>query len=95
MIKKFYFSMLNFIASPLIKELKREVADARKELSYESSPAVLRYHVKSSDLLQIDLASNLNVTPAAISKAIDQEAGLESLRRKIIDLIKTRKITVQ
>jgi hypothetical protein len=65
------------------------------KLTYDCSPNLLRFFIKEAELLQEDLASNLNVTPAAISKAIDQEAGLESLRRKIIDLIKTRKITVQ
>lgn len=66
----------------------------KMKLTYECSPNLLRFFVKEAELKQEELARKLNVTPAAISKAIDQEAGLESLRRKIIDIIKSKQLKV-
>jgi hypothetical protein len=65
------------------------------KLTYECPPNLLRFFIKEARFNQIGLAKHFSVTPAAISMAIDKDPSVDNLRRKIIDLIKTRKITVQ
>lgn len=61
------------------------------KLTYECSPNLLRFYVKEAKFNQEQIASILNVTPAAVSKAIDNDPSLETLRRRIVDLIKNKK----
>jgi len=61
------------------------------KLTYDCSPNLLRFFVKEAKYNQEKIASILNVTPAAVSKAIDSEPGLDTLRKRIVDLIKTKK----
>ena len=61
------------------------------KLTYDCTANLLRFFIKEARYNQVDLANHFNVTPAAISMAIDQDPSVESLRRKIVDLIKTKK----
>lgn len=60
------------------------------KLTYDCSPNLLRFFIKEANLNQEKIALQLDVTPAAISKAIDDEPNMGNLRKKIIDLVKTK-----
>lgn len=63
------------------------------KLTYECSPNLLKFFIREyARCNQETLAEHFDVTPAAISKAINSDPSLESLRRKIIDFVKSKQL---
>lgn len=54
------------------------------KISNVSSGPIIQYHLKTVNLTQEDLAKHFEVTRGAISRAINGDADLRTLRLKII-----------
>lgn len=61
------------------------------KITDDISPLDLQYAIKSRDLMQKDLAKIFNVSSVAISRAIKGERGFRTLRKRIIQLLRSDK----
>lgn len=61
------------------------------KLTYDCEPNLLRFFIRDANYNQEEVASILNVTPAAVSKAISKDPSMTNLRKRIVDLVRTKK----
>lgn len=60
-------------------------------LVIDCTPNLLNFQIKEVGLTRPELADQFDVSQVAISRAINNDTSLKTLRKKIIDLVNSKK----
>ncbi|MCU7501334.1 MAG: MarR family transcriptional regulator [Ignavibacteria bacterium] len=69
-----------------MKKVEKSAGNIQRKIS----PAKLQFKIKAAGLTQQDLAAEFNVSKGAISRAVNNDPKLQTLRQQIINRLESK-----